>query len=334
METIRAGKQFLELIKLGYAANRPVLISGRHGVGKSELIEHAAAEMGIGFICRDLSLMEPPDLIGLPKMNGEATVYLPPAFLPKSGKGLLVFEELNRCEKFMRAPCLQLLTTRRLNDYRLPDGWLPVAAINPSDEEYEVSELDPALLSRFVQVNVVPDQLEWLAWARQAGVHPGVIRYVESDSSVFDNPESNPRAWSYVSDIVKAAQRQRASSETLRAAVIGLVGSARGAAFLRTLKHADRPLTAAEILGSYDKRRGDVQRWIEDGRMDLLERSLQALLKALQPKADYESERASRSHWSRVGHFFADLPGDLQQQAEKFFKGRKYAYPMQKAQTA
>ena len=104
METAKAGRPAIEMIKLCYAANRPLMFIGLHGIGKSDLLEQAAAEMGIKFISRDLSLMEPPDLIGLPKMNGKTTKYLPPAFLPTSGKGLLAFEELNRCEKYMRAP--------------------------------------------------------------------------------------------------------------------------------------------------------------------------------------------------------------------------------------
>jgi len=49
-----------------------------------------------------------------------------------------------------------------LNDYRLPQGWLPAAAINPADADYDVFDLDPALLSRFVRVALVAGQAEWL----------------------------------------------------------------------------------------------------------------------------------------------------------------------------
>lgn len=234
MDVIRAGQPFCDFAKLCYAANRPFLISGHHGVGKSELLEQMAAELGIDFVCRDLSLMEPPDLIGLPKAKRDATSYLPPEFLPRKGRGFLVFEELNRCERFMRAPCMQLLTTRTLNDYQLPPGWLPVAAINPADGDYEVADLDPALISRFVCVQVVPDREEWLDWAERNQVHPAVRSYVQSDSTVFDAPESNPRAWKYVSDIVWESEKQKVAPSTVRAAVLGLVGDERGSAFLRS----------------------------------------------------------------------------------------------------
>jgi MoxR-like ATPase len=183
MEKIEAGRRLIEVLKLCYRANRPPLLSGRHGVGKSVLLEQAAKQLGINFICRDLSLMEAPDLVGLPKIAGHVTTYAPPAFLPTGGRGLLVFEEINRAPAYMRAPCLQLLTARTLNDYTLPQGWLPAAAINPAADGYECDDLDEALLSRFVQLDVVPDRDEWLAWAETAGIHPAVIAYVRSDTT-------------------------------------------------------------------------------------------------------------------------------------------------------
>src|SRR6516165_2940992 len=154
---LAAGRPVISLAKICYEANQPVLLEGRHGVGKSELLAQAAAELGVDFIVRDLSLMEPPDLIGLPRRDGRVTRYSPPSFLPTAGAGLLAFEELNRCPPYMRAPALQLLTARTLNDYILPRGWLPVAAINPPEDGYEADDLDPALLSRFVRVPVRPD---------------------------------------------------------------------------------------------------------------------------------------------------------------------------------
>jgi MoxR-like ATPase len=327
METVKAGRPAIELIKLCYAANRSLMFVGRHGVGKSELLEQAAAEMGIQFISRDLSLMEPPDLIGLPKMNGRTTKYLPPEFLPTNGKGLLVFEELNRCERYMRAPCLQLLTGRVLNDYQLPPGWLPLAAINPPTADYETFDLDPALLARFVLANLVADQQEWLQWAARKGIHSGVIDYVERDPSVFDAPQSNPRAWSYVSDIVSVAERDGTDARTLRRAVVGLVGGKRGAAFLATLRHGDGPLKPELLLASYGSRRSVVRGWIASGKLDVVKATVLALKKYLQPKRDYEAVREDARQWKNLAMFLHDLPGDLLDGAKKYFAQRNYEFP-------
>jgi MoxR-like ATPase len=327
MDTVKAGRPAIDLIRLCYEADRPLMFVGRHGIGKSELLEQAADQMGIKFISRDLSLMEPPDLIGLPKMNGKTTKYLPPEFLPTAGKGLLAFEELNRCEKYMRAPCLQLLTARVLNDYKLPPGWLPVAAINPRVAGYEVFDLDPALLARFVLAKLVPDQAEWLEWATHKGIHAAVIDYVKNDSSIFDAPQSNPRAWSYVADIVSVAEKEGTDPGTLRKAVVGLVGGKRGAAFLATLRHGESPLDIDSLLKAYGKHRARVQGWIKSGKLDVVKTTLLALKKYLQPRRDYETVRADAGQWKNLAMFLHDLPGDLLEEANKYFADRNYDFP-------
>ena len=327
METIKAGKPAINLVRLCYAANLPVMFVGFHGIGKSELLQEAAAAMGIDFISRDLSLMEPPDLVGLPKMNGKTTIYLPPKFLPTSGSGILVFEELNRCEKYMRSPCLQLLTARMLNDYHLPRGWLPAAAINPPAGNYEVQDLNAAQLSRFMRVKLVPDQEEWLESAQGHGIHSAVIDYVKHDPSVFDKPDSNPRSWKYVSDSVFAYEKGRYDLSALRAAVVGTVSNERGAAFLRMLKDSVRPLDADAILGSYGQVRQQVCGWGKNGKLDMVKATLHAIKIHLQPKQDFEEVNADRKRWNNLARFLYDLPGDLLAEARAYFAEHNYAFP-------
>jgi hypothetical protein len=328
MIAIGAGKSLVRLIQLCYAADRPVLLAGRHGVGKSELLAEAARELGIDLIVRDLSLMEPPDLIGLPRLDGDLTRFCPPNFLPRGGRGLLVFEELNRCAAYMRGPCLQLLTARSLNDYHLPRGWFPVAAINPSDEGYEVEELDPALLSRFVRVDVVPDRGEWLAWAGSCGVHRGVIGYVESDPTIFDAASSNPRAWAYASDLLQATGQAEVPEEILRAAVAGVVGPERAMAFFRFLRgDGERPMTAEDVLERYPGNRRRLRGWIDAGRLDLVQVCLHEVEMRLQSRRNFDEVRSDPDAWKNLGMFLEDLPGDLAEEAGAFFAERQYEMP-------
>lgn len=327
MITMKAGRPLIDLAKTCYRANLPLLVIGPHGIGKSDLLTQAAAELKIDCRVFDLSLMEPPDLVGLPDKEAGRTVYFPPVSLPTKGKGFLVFEELNRSQQFMLAPCLQLLTARRLNEYILPKGWLPVAAINPPDDGYEVNELDPALLSRFVKVGVRADRDEWLAWARKAKVHPDVAAYVESDASVFEAHESNPRAWKYVSDLL-LANDTGAASETIQVGVSGLVGSKRAGSFLAFRRNRVRPLNAEEILSGYAQHRDRLRGWVrDDGKLDLVEGSLLALETRLQSRTHFEAVRQNRKQWKHLGLFLRDLPGDLREQAEQFFEDHGYEQP-------
>ena len=58
-----------------------------------------------------------------------------------------------------------------------------------------------------------------------------------------------------------------------------------------------------------------------------MENTLLAVKKYLQPKANYEQEKSDAKRWSNLGAFLADLPGDLCEQAKKWFEDRKYDIP-------
>ncbi len=235
------GQKVIELIKVSWASRRAIILTGKHGCGKSEIVEEAAKELGVDFICMDLSVMEPPDLMGMPMLDKEAGVtrYLPPASMPKikyigkgkskkidkKNEGLLCFEELNRCGQEMQAPCLQLLTARRLNDYIVPAGWSMIACVNPADDgdfNYQVNELDPALRSRFMEIEIYPGKGEWLNWANDNDVDDAIIQVVSEHPDPFaDVP---PRTWTYVSDILKAFVEYDGLDETvLKDAILGYI---------------------------------------------------------------------------------------------------------------
>lgn len=312
-----------------FAAGQAPMLAGGTGLGKSMQLQEYARRKGWEFRAQDLSLMEPPDLVGLPKLDGKVTRYLPPSFLPTDPEeeGLLTLEEINRAPAYMRAPCLQLLTARRLNDYTLPVGWRVAAALNPSEDGYATDDLDPALESRFVRVNVVASPDEWAQWARGQKVDRRVIDYVQSDPTVFDNPMSNPRAWTAVAKIVKAADELNTAGPLLRAAVAGCVGAERAAAFLRFVKDGVKPLDADVVLTGYKKVRPVLKQWVNEGKIDLVRGTLLQVQKRLQSRTEYRSARGNTAAWRNLGRLLADLPGDLKEDAKAFFEEHEYEVP-------
>jgi hypothetical protein len=316
----------VELIELAYRADLPVLLEGRHGVGKSALLTRAAGRLGIDPIVRDLSLMEPPDLIGIPSIAPDRrTQYAPPAFLPSCGRGLLAFEELNRCPRFMQAPCLQLLTARRLNDYALPAGWLPVAAINDPQDGYLVDELDEALLSRFLRIKVVADRQSWVSWGKAEGeVHPKVVEFVEFSQGIFDEPVSNPRSWEYASNFLKTWEVTPGHQELLAAGLAGLVGAKWTPAFLQFYQGGRQPLSAEQVIDRYLAHRASLRAWVGAAQLDLVVASLAALRCHLEAQAVYEEVVADRRTKGNVEAFFADLPAELRRQVRDWLKDRGF----------
>lgn len=270
---LKIGPQLQILLQVAHRARLPVLLIGGTGVGKSEVVEATARELGIGFVALDLSLCEPPDLVGLPRIDGERTCFVPPALLPRDGEGILLLEELNRAERFVLGPALQLLSARRLNDYRLPDGWTCVAAINPDDQDYDVERLDPALRARFLQVRVDADRVEWLRWARRSGVHAAILRIVDTTPDAL--AAAPPRSWTYASRVLHALTSDEARNLDLVFALLrGYLPeplTLQVAAMAR--KVADHVLPIRELLCHLHEDQG-LQRLLADvvgqGRTDVL----------------------------------------------------------------
>jgi len=318
---ISAGSKAISLIDLAYKSNQPILLIGKHGIGKSQLIQEAAKSMGIDCIVRDLSLMEPPDLAGMPKIEDGEMSYATPSFLPTKGKGLLVFEEVNRSQRYIQSPCLQLLTDRTLNDYVLPKGWLPVACINPANDEYQTTDLDPALLSRFMQIEIEPSVEGWGKWATENNVNSRVINYLlSSGDEIFESPMSNPRSWTYVSNTLDAANNQEVDEEIVLTAIQGLIGESLGYSFWRYIHGTEHPLQADEILNDYTSKRPMVLGWKENGKLDLLQASFHHLKTYMQASSNVRAVNEDRVKASNIKTFLNDLPGDLRLKAAGLIK--------------
>ncbi len=214
------GPRVIEVLDAAYRARRPVLLEGSTGIGKSQIVGEFARGRGLGMVVLDLSLLEPPDLVGLPVIENGRTRYASPAELPSQGCGVLMLEELNRAEIPVMQPALQLLSARRLHAYELPEGWTCVAAINPEDGDYQVNRLDPALRARFLQLSVCADRDTWLSWAARMNVHPVIARIARDHGDVFE--QAPPRSWTYASDLLHVLDAdERANTEFLRIALRG-----------------------------------------------------------------------------------------------------------------
>jgi len=207
---IPLGPRLEAVLEVAYRARRPVLLEGPTGIGKSEIVRSLAERLGIGTVVLDLSLLEPPDLVGLPVISDGRTAYAAPEVLPQDGAGILMLEELNRAERYIQQPALQLLSARRLHQYELPPGWVCFAAINPESADYQVTPLDRALRARFLGLSVRADRPTWLAWAEVNGVHPGVIALVRAHERALDDVP--PRSWTYASQVLAALRPEEIES--------------------------------------------------------------------------------------------------------------------------
>jgi hypothetical protein len=306
-----------------------VLLEGPTGIGKSQLVAQLARKLGIQHVVLDLSLLEPPDLVGLPVVENGRTRYALPRFLPQSGEGILMLEELNRAERYIQQPALQLLTARSLHEYVLPDGWSCVAAINPETGDYQVTPLDAALRARFLQVPVRADRASWLAWAGSNAVHPAVSALARAHERIFQDVP--PRSWTYASDVLLAMQpAELAQPGLVRDVLSGYLPPVWVEALLSSGSLGARPLEidVAQMLREYAPKSAHAERlkgWKERGETDRID-ELTARLKTILGGPECGVLVARRDlTLAGLEALLADLPGDQREAVQDALIGNPTA---------
>lgn len=245
-------------------ASQNIMLMGKHGIGKSQILERFFTERGCKVVTLFLGQMaDPGDLIGLPhkdEVNGK-TQFLPPYWFPSDGKPVVLFlDELNRARPEVLQTIMDLALNRTLAGKKLPSGSRIVSAVNCGDE-YQLTELDPALVSRFNIYEFVPGADEWLVWAKKNALDERVIAFITANKDDLDGDgmasadgslEKTPdrRAWQRVSDIILNKENLGDSCKTIVAGIVGQRSASRFFDFLRK----NRILSAQELLlGDFKK---------------------------------------------------------------------------------
>jgi hypothetical protein len=329
---IPVGPRLEAVLTLGYRSRRPVLLEGPTGIGKSEVVRAVADKLGLATVVLDLSLLEPPDLVGLPRLDDGVTRYATPSILPRDGVGILLLEELNRAERYIQQPALQLLSARRLHEYVLPDGWVCFAAINPESGDYHVTPLDRALRARFLHVSVRAERASWLAWATRAEVHVAVVDLVRAHERALEDVP--PRTWTYVSHLLKALSASELKDDTLlRDAVGGYLPAAWCEVLLATrgswthsLELDVRTVLATYATGSAAA--DVVKRYRESGQTDRLDELAQRVLSIVRGPEIAVLAHEGRFRMEAFEALLADLPGDQRERLQDALGKNPVAAPL------
>jgi MoxR-like ATPase len=196
----------------------PLHLWGPCGVGKSQIVFQVADDLNYDFLDVRAGLLDPVDLRGLPRIAGGQTEWVPPKFLPTSGKGILFLDELTSAPQMTQAGCYQLVLDRKLGEYVLPDGWVVVAAGNPASERGVHFSMPRPLRNRFVHLDLEPNLDDWCKWAIKAGVRPEIIAFLRfkpelllaADVTSDANAWPTPRSWEMASNVLSGiANRQK-----------------------------------------------------------------------------------------------------------------------------
>lgn len=130
-----------------------VLLTGRHGVGKTAIVRECFNNLGWNWKYFSASTIDPwVDLVGVPKEKNGVLELIRPANLDFDNIQAIFLDEYNRAPKKVRNAVMELIQFKSINGKVFPKLKVVFAAINPDDDEelsYDVEKLDPAQVDRF-----------------------------------------------------------------------------------------------------------------------------------------------------------------------------------------
>ncbi len=208
---------------------RPVLLMGPPGIGKTQIMEQVAAESGVGLVAYTITHHTRQSAIGLPFIEkrtygGEefsvteytmseilASVY---RLMERTGltEGILFLDEINCVSETLAPMMLQFLQCKTFGNQHLPEGWLIVAAGNPPEYNKSVRDFDVVTLDRVKRIDVAEDFTVWKEYARRKGIHGAVISYLDIKKDNFYRIETTvdglqfatARGWEDLSELILA----------------------------------------------------------------------------------------------------------------------------------
>ena len=174
---------------------RPVLLIGPPGIGKTAIMKQIAEEEGCGLVAYSMTHHTRQSAIGLPFISQKvydgqavsvteytmseivASIY---DYMDKTGLrgGILFLDEINCVSETLTPVMLQLLQNKTFGNVPLPEDWVIVAAGNPPEYNKSVRELDMVTLDRVKHIDVEADLGVWQRYAIEQGVHPAVRTYL------------------------------------------------------------------------------------------------------------------------------------------------------------
>ena len=268
-------KTFLEAAPIVLESRYPIILRGRHGIGKSEIVYQIESSLNYtdGVVERRASQMTEGDLIGLPSISKQdnSTSWNPPDwFMEACSRGVLLFlDEIDRAIPEVRQGIFELTDSRKINGHTLHENTVIVAAVNGGEHssEYQVGEMDPAELDRYTVFDVDPTVEDWLLWAKENNIDPIIWDFINQNRGHLEHVDSfepnkvypSRRSWVRLDKTLKMCQSlpqaPRVYEPLLFSLSQGFVGFEAAIAFRDFTSNYGKHVTIEQILidGEVDK---------------------------------------------------------------------------------
>ena len=239
---------------------KPVLLRGRHGIGKSTVVYQYAAQQNMEVVERRASQMTEGDLVGLPSIEDNSTTFNPPDwFKAACDRPVVLFlDEVDRATLEVRQGIFELTDSRKLNGHTLHPDTLVFAAVNGGEHgaQYQVGEMDPAELDRWTVFDIEPSVEDWLSWAKESQVSDEIWNFINQNRNHLEHTDDfepnkvypSRRSWERLDKCLTQADLLKEASPVLYNLTSAFVGFEAAVAFNDFVLNYDRQVTTDDIL--------------------------------------------------------------------------------------
>ncbi len=213
---------------------RPMLLIGPPGIGKTQIMEQIARECRIGLVAYTITHHTRQSAVGLPFIskreydgkNYSVTEYTMSEIIASvyekmeaTGlkEGILFIDEINCVSETLAPTMLQFLQCKTFGNQAIPKGWIIVAAGNPPEYNKSVRDFDMVTLDRVRYISIDADYQVWKEYARNVHIHDALLSYLELHPNNFYKVEADvdgmnfvtARGWEDLSSLLKVYEKSK-----------------------------------------------------------------------------------------------------------------------------
>ncbi len=185
-------QELSKLLVFAIGNNFPILIKGKPGIGKSDIVAQATKQANAHLIISHPVVSDPTDYKGMPALDKDGNAHFMPfgelqALIDAKEPTVFFLDDLGQAPASVQAACMQLILARRVNGHKVSDQVTFIAATNRKEDSAGVSGLLEPVKSRFasiVELEVSTD--DWVQWALDNNMPMELIAFMRFRPELID----------------------------------------------------------------------------------------------------------------------------------------------------